>query len=284
MLPVSERPATRTRGDLCPGVFRPWPAEDGALVRLRVPGGQVSRERLLDLVGVAERYGDARVHLTSRANLQVRGLPGEDGLPDEVVAAIRETGLLPHPDHELVRNIMASPLTGVLGGRADLRPVVRRLDELLCARPSLAGLPGRFLFVLDDGRGDLVERRLDLGLVVVSATEAQLRLGSEHWGPVVALDEAADALTGLARAFLSVRGSGPEAAWHVDELAREPDGRPRDPRTRVTTEPPSYGEIAPGVHHCPVPDGWVDASRLEPLPERLVVTPWRSLVAIDGLR
>ena len=65
----------RTRGDLCPGVFRPWPADDGALVRLRLPGGHLSRTTLLSLVAVAEQYGDGRVHLTTRANLQLRALP-----------------------------------------------------------------------------------------------------------------------------------------------------------------------------------------------------------------
>ena len=70
----------RTRGDLCPGVFRPWPADDGALVRLRVPGGHFTRTTLLALLDVAESYGDGRVHLTKRANLQLRALPHADGV------------------------------------------------------------------------------------------------------------------------------------------------------------------------------------------------------------
>ena len=99
----------RTRGDLCPGVFRPWPADDGALVRLRIPGGHVSRTTLGALLDVAEAYGDGEVHLTKRANLQLRALPLVDGaVPAEVVDAIRATGLLPHPDHELVRNILTA--------------------------------------------------------------------------------------------------------------------------------------------------------------------------------
>ena len=148
---------TRTRGDLCPGVLRPWPAPDGALVRLRLLGGQITASALARLSEVATSYGDGVIHLTGRANLQVRGLPGEAGaLAPEIVGAFERTGLLPSRTHELVRNFMMSPLSGRQGGRADLRPVLVELDDLLRAEPELAGLPGRFLFVLDDGRGDLV--------------------------------------------------------------------------------------------------------------------------------
>ncbi|WP_210649465.1 nitrite reductase [Nocardioides sp. SYSU D00065] len=270
---------TRTRGDLCPGVFRPWPADDGALVRLRIPGGHVSRTTLAALLDVAETYGDGHVHLTKRANLQLRALPLADGaVPPEVVEAIRATGLLPHPDHELVRNFLVSPLTGLVDGRADLRAVTGELDDRICATPSLATLPGRFLLVLDDGRGDLVDRSCDLGLVALSADEVQLRIGSSHWGPVVPITEAAARLTGLARAFQQVRDS----AWHVDELPVPPASRPADPRLPAATDPPSYGDVAPGVTHLEVPDGVLDRAALDALPERLVVTPWKSLVATAG--
>lgn len=269
---------TRTRRDLCPGVFRPWSADDGALVRLRLVGGAVDARTLHRLGEVAQVYGDGDVHLTKRANLQVRGLP--DPLGEEVEQALADTGLLPHPTHELVRNVMVSPLTGITGGRADLRPVARALDEGLCAHPSLARLPGRFLFVLDDGRGDLLDRTLDLGLVAVSDTEAQLRIGTRAWGPVVPLDEAAGRLVGLARAFLTVRGDGPAAPWHVDELPATPEPHERDARTHVRREPPAYGRVAEDITHLRVPGGLLTPDLRATLPAhgRLVVTPWRSLL------
>lgn len=269
----------RTRGDLCPGVLRPWPAADGALVRLRLPGGHLSRTTLVSLLGVAEAYGDGRVHLTKRANLQLRGLPLSGGvLPAEAVTAIRDTGLLPHPAHELVRNILVSPLSGLVGGRADLRPVTAELDERMCATPSLAKLSGRFLVVLDDGRGDLAGRSCDLGLVALSANEVQLRIGSSHWGPVVPLSEAAARLTGLARAFQQVRGS----AWHIDELPVPPASHDPDPRALVSSAPPAYGEVAKDVVHVAVEGGVIDRGLWYALPQRLVVTPWKSLVSIAG--
>jgi precorrin-3B synthase len=266
---------TRTRGDLCPGVFRPWPADDGALVRLRIPGGHVSRTTIAALLDVAETYGDGEVHLTKRANLQLRALPLVDGaVPPAVVEAIHATGLLPHPDHELVRNVLVSPLTGLHGGRADLRGVTAELDERVCATPSLAKLPGRFLFVLDDGRGDLVDRSCDLGLVALSDDEVQLRIGSTHWGPVVPLHEAAARLSGLARAFQQVR----DTAWHVDELPVPPASQPADPRLPTASEPPPYGEVAEGVSHVAVFGGVLDRAAIDGLAEQLVVTPWKSLI------
>jgi precorrin-3B synthase len=280
-------PTLRERPDRCPGALRPWPAEDGLLVRLRLIGGRLSSEALTALIAVAERYGDGRMHLTGRANLQLRGLPGQAGeagvLAPDALAAIEATGLLPSRAHDLVRNVMVSPQAGLAGGRADLRPVAAELDALLLASPSLATLPGRFLFVLDDGRGDLVGRPCDLGLVALSATEAQLRLGSA-WGPVVGLAEAAAVLARLAAAFLSARGSGPGAAWHVEELA-EPLAEPHraDPGLPVPAGPLPYGAV-PGGRHVAVPDGLdgVRAATLATAASELVVTPWRGILVPDA--
>lgn len=274
-------PLARSRPDRCPGVLRPWLADDGALVRIRLVGGRVPAAGLSGLSAVAQRYGDGDLHLTARANLQLRALPAPDGhLSEEVVAAIEATGLLPSRTHELGRNVMVSPLTGIAGGRADLRDHARELDAGVRASAALAGLPGRFLFVLDDGRGDLLDRATDLGLVALDASAAQLRVG-DGWGPVVPLADAAAALVGLAEEFLDRRGDGPGAAWHVRELSeplRPPS--PADAGLPTASPPAPYGPF-PGGEHVAVPDGILTPELVAELTGRaaeLVVTPWHGVV------
>jgi len=278
-MPDLTLPTARRRRDRCPGVTRPWLADDGALVRLRLVGGALPAPALLRLSEVSQRWGDGDVHLTARANLQLRALPHDgDRLTPPVAEALAATGLVPAPSHDLVRNVMVSPQSGLAGGRADLRPVAALLDSLLRADDGLTALPGRFLLTLDDGRGDLVSRSCDLGLVALSHDEVQLRIGSDHWGPVVPLDEAAARLTGLARAFQQVRGGGDDAAWHVDDLPAVPDTHEPDPRLPSPSGPPPFGDVVPGLEHLAVEGGACDRKFSLTLPEELVATPWKSFV------
>lgn len=269
----------RTRADRCPGVLRPWSAEDGLLVRLRLVGGRLPAPALARLLQVSADFADGSIYLTKRANLQLRGLPGHGGaLTPEALAAVESTGLLPSRTHELVRNILVSPQTGHVGGRTDLRPVAAQLDALLCADPRLARLPGRFLFVLDDGRGDLLNRAADAGLVALSGEQAQLRIG-EHWGDVVTVADSAGGLAELAGAFQEARGGRPDAPWHVHELARPL--RPAvaaDPRVPAPSGPLPFGSV-PGGTHLHVPDGVLTPDHARSLLEHteLVVTPWQGV-------
>ena len=285
---------SRTYVDRCPGVLRPWIADDGALIRLRLVGGRLSSASLSSLAGIAAEWGDGDIHLTSRANLQLRAIPHASGCaPLPFIDAISATGLLPVPSHELIRNITVSPLTGRVGGNADLRPLSDVIDNLLCADPLFASLAGRFLFSLDDGRGDVARRTLDLGVVALDADLAQIRVGSTVWGPVVHLNDAAPALVELARAFLGLRGAGETAWWHVDELpdkGAELLDRPyeRDDRTLMTSEQPPFGKIAQDdgrqALHIEVPDGTLTpqlSGNVAGLGPDLIVTPWRSVIVPD---
>ena len=270
----------RSRPDRCPGIVHPWPADDGGLVRIRVPGGRVSGTTLRALAAVAEQYGDGRVRVTARANLQLRAMPlTADGLlAAPALDALARTGLLPSSRHDRVRNLLASPQTGLAGGRADLRPVVAALDALLLAHDALAALPGRFLFTLDDGRGDLAERHKDLGLVALDDYRAQLRVG-RGWGEVVTLGDAPAALVELAGRFLAARGDGPGAAWHVDELTTPlaPTAAPA-PGAVVRTAALPYGRV-PGGEHVPVgDDGLTSADLASWTAETVVVTPWHGVL------
>ncbi len=307
----------RDRADRCPGVLRPWIADDGALVRIRLIGGRLSTASLARLMAVAADHGDGDLHLTSRANVQVRAVAHADGcVRPEFVEAVEATGLLPSRTHELVRNVMVSPLSGRSGGQADLRPAAHRYDELLRDDPDLAALSARFLVVLDDGRGDLANRPLDLGAMAVDADHAQLRVGTGGgalrgsqartsgtggpwaakstggWGEVVPLDAIPDALIAFAHRFVAAAST--DHPWHVDDLA---DGgasilgapHARDLRTHVTALPLPHGTIAQddgrSAEHVPVPDGRLTPALAEQVLARagdeIVVTPWRSLLLPD---
>ncbi len=116
-------------------------------MRLRLIGGVLPTSALATSSALRADFGDGKILLTKRTNLQLRGIAHADGcVPAVLVDAIAAAGLLPSPSHELIRNIMVSPLTGRVGGRADLRATAREIDHLLRAEPDFAGLAGRFLF------------------------------------------------------------------------------------------------------------------------------------------
>src|SRR6478735_7107612 len=81
----------RARGDACPGALRLHRADDGALARVRVPGGVLTWEQADGLRELAGRLGDGELYLTSRGNVQLRGLGAECG--SELASRMYEMGL-----------------------------------------------------------------------------------------------------------------------------------------------------------------------------------------------
>ena len=208
---MADLPPETFAPDRCPGVLRPHLAADGALVRLRSPGGQVPDGGVHRLSAAAGQFADGDLHLTSRGNVQIRGISiDENGaVPEGLVQAVSGAGFLPSASHERVRNIVASPLSGRFGGLADIRPLIGALDEALCREPALADLPGRFLFGLDDGRGDVAALRCDLAAVAVDARSARLTVGDLS-GPTLPLPDVVDAMIETATAVR--RGTGDAVA------------------------------------------------------------------------
>src|SRR3954471_16506991 len=102
----------RTRDqDKCPGALQMHPAADGALARVRLPGGMIEPRQLEALAHVANRFGSPAIELTLRGNIQILGIC-EDESATAYADAVASAGLLPSPTHERVRNIVASPLSG----------------------------------------------------------------------------------------------------------------------------------------------------------------------------
>jgi sulfite reductase beta subunit-like hemoprotein len=155
------RAPVRDRADRCPGVLALHEAADGWLARVRLPGGRITSAGLLAVAEVAA-LGNGLVELTSRASLQVRGLPAGFGSR----AAELLGDLIPSIAHDRVRNVLASPVAGRHpAALCETDEVVAALDHGLCADPRLVALPGRFLFAVDDGSGLAGARLADMALV-----------------------------------------------------------------------------------------------------------------------
>ncbi|MEU5581702.1 cobalamin biosynthesis protein CobG [Streptomyces huasconensis] len=161
------RNPVRDRGDACPGALRLHRADDGALARLRLPAGLLTCRQAGVLGDVAERLADGHLSITSRGNIELRGLGESCG--GRLSALLADAGLLPSERHERVRNIVASPLATLDRlGHADVQLWARELDRLLCGQEWTTALSGRFLFVLDDGRGDVAPLGGDVTLIAES--------------------------------------------------------------------------------------------------------------------
>ncbi|UGT44259.1 precorrin-3B synthase [Nocardia yamanashiensis] len=207
---------TRTDPDSCPGVLRLHQAADGPLARIRVPGGHLTPGQLQALAEAARDLGDGNIELTSRGNIQLRQVHDAAALEARLTAA----GLLPSATHERVRNIIASPLSGRVGGWTDVHTLVPDLDRRLQADPNLALLPGRVLFTLDDGRGDVSGLGGDIGIHALDENTYALLLAGDDTGLRVPPHEAVDLMLRAAHAFLELR----DGHWRVHEV---PDGRAR---------------------------------------------------------
>ncbi|WP_084523369.1 precorrin-3B synthase [Nocardia inohanensis] len=207
---------TRTDSDSCPGVLRLHEAADGPLARIRVPGGRLTPEQLQVLAEAARDLGDGNIELTSRGNVQLRQVRDAAELETRLTAA----GLLPSSTHERVRNIIASPLSGRVGGWTDVHALVPDLDRGLQSDPRLAELPGRVLFTLDDGRGDVSGLGGDIGVHALDENTYALLLAGDDSGIRVPPHAAVDLMLRAAHAFLELR----DGHWRIHEI---PEGRAR---------------------------------------------------------
>ncbi|MBW4716956.1 hypothetical protein [Saccharothrix obliqua] len=255
-------PLDRERPDACPGAVDVHHAADGGLARVRVPGGTLSADRFDVVRRAALDLGDGWIELTSRANLQIRGLA--PGAEHELGARLREAGLLPSRTHERMRNIIAAPLD-------DNQDLVDRVDRALRDVPELAGLPGRFLVTVGAAVSGLGG---DIGLV-----DDALFLAGRDSG--LRVDDPVAAVVSAARLFQELRGT----AWRLSEVDSGvrritaalgvPVAGRREPAVTPVAPGPVGDRVVAGV-----PLGRLDARLLAGTPVR--VTPWRSLVLPAG--
>jgi precorrin-3B synthase len=282
--PYGERVGRARDNDACPGALQLHQAADGAVARVRLPGGMMTVEQLAALANVATRSGSGTLELTSRGNVQLRGIADAATVADAIAGA----GLLPSATHERVRNIVASPLSGRVGGLTDVRPWVSDLDAAIRAQSVLAELSGRFWFSIDDGRADVSGLGADVGAHVTADGVALLLAGSDTGVRLDAVD-VIPTMIDVATRFVHTRGP----AWRVAEMADRgqlldvaPTAQPGATFPAVTRPPVGWieqldGRIALGAA---VPLGVLPARHAEfvaAIGAPVLITPWRSLLVCD---
>jgi precorrin-3B synthase len=281
----------------CPSLLRPMESGDGWLVRVRPREAVITAAVARAVAEASARYGNGRIEITNRANLQIRGLRPETILP--FVAAMDAVGAA--DEAEGLPAFLVSPLAGADPGvapetleiaRAIQEAVARGLDPRAypyrrpnavvvpqgvgprdkpgddCVMAAHDGvLPSKFGFLLDGG-GVLPLAGLSLDIT--------LRAVDGRW-------------------FLNdVAVPSGEAAVRALALAEDLAARPRQVRPRSATAPRlgfhAYGDGAQGAVLLAPPFGQLHAAqlaRLADLAERhgdgaLRPTPWKSL-AIAGV-
>ncbi len=183
----------------CPGAHRPMMSGDGLVVRVKPRLGRLTAEDALTLAGLAKAHGNGMIDVTSRANLQIRGV--SEASHPRLLAALIDAGLVdPDPEMDSRRAIVAAPgwsegdLTDRLGAAlesrlGDLPAMPAKIGHVIDTKAArvLSEVPGDFR--LEAGEGGLI-----------------LRADGAPRGRPVTEDDAIDALIEMAWWFVDTGG------------------------------------------------------------------------------
>ncbi|MFC7088644.1 cobalamin biosynthesis protein CobG [Halomonas salifodinae] len=260
---------------------------DGLLVRVRPRFGRLTRDQLLALCEAAEAYGSGLIELTSRANLQLRGV-SEAAWPGLMEALVEHGLVAADPAAERHPQLLLAPDWRV----GDATHEVARLLE---ARINeLPALPAKWGLAIDAGDAPLLSKasadlRIELaasGDLPAQASGALLvRADGRSLGtPVDSPSAAVELLIRLAHWFVASGGrdagrmrrhEAPLPPWAPASTPPARAGKPMalgsHPTGRVLGLP--FGRASAATLRAAVGSEAVSAVR---------VTPWRRLL-IEGV-
>lgn len=268
----------------CPGALRPMMSGDGLVVRVRPRRGCLSSVQAQGVADAARRYGNGIIDLSSRANLQVRGVsPASHG---GLLNALRELDLVDaREDIESRRNIVVTPFWDAAGTVARIATDL----EAALAETDLP-LPGKFGFAVDCGdervlarvSADIRMERAGGGGLLVRADGAALGI------PVSEVDAVETSLR-LARWFVESGGVSDGRGRMARHLAK---GFALPPALAGSAAPVVEAEAQrPGLRDdgalVGVAFGSMHADGLEKLARSvsgLRMTPWRMMFLPGAVR
>jgi ferredoxin-nitrite reductase len=141
------------------------------MLRLRLPNGILTSGQMRKLAEILRPYGqDGVADITTRQNLQLRGIPIED-MP-QVLRQLKEVGLTSiQSGMDNVRNITGSPLAGIDPDELiDVRGLTRKVQDMVTnngeGNPSFSNLPRKFNIAICGCRDNSVHAEInDLAFV-----------------------------------------------------------------------------------------------------------------------
>lgn len=175
-------PDTMRRG-WCPGTLRPMQTGDGLLVRLHPPRNALTPGQLADVAGLASRYGNGQVEISSRGKLQLRGIRADAHaalVEDLLAAGLVDEAAGDGPN----RLVLASPLAGRAADELiDAAALAEAVEQ---AGRGVAGLPAKVSIAVDGGGTLALDGfAVDLRLRAISAEAVAFGLPGDLWlGPV----------------------------------------------------------------------------------------------------
>ena len=184
----------------------PMQSGDGLLLRAKIIGSKLSLTQAGEIAAIALDCGNGRIDLSQRAQLQIRGVT-ETTLA-AAQARLKSIGLLAlDAATESRLNIVASPLAG--SASFDANEITARLARAIAEDQALELLPGKFLFLVDEGSAPgLRDVGADIRLEAQGAQFAVMPDGARDQAVVASPAAAIDAALSLARAFINCAPGG----------------------------------------------------------------------------
>jgi ferredoxin-nitrite reductase len=141
------------------------------MVRMRLPNGILTSTQMRVLGEVVQRYGeDGTVDITTRQNLQLRGIRIEDIA--DIFRRFESVGLTSvQSGMDNVRNITGSPVAGIDADELfDTRELVQQVQDMITnngqGNPEFTNLPRKFNIAIAGGRDNCVHAEInDLAFV-----------------------------------------------------------------------------------------------------------------------
>ncbi len=133
------------------GLFNVNPAQDGFMLRCRIPAGILQAHQLEGLAEIAEDWAGGYADVTTRANIQLRQIQPKYAI--DVLEKLNYMGLSSRgAGADNLRNITASPTAGFDRQEIyDVRALAKAMNHLILNTRELYGLPRKFNISFDGG-------------------------------------------------------------------------------------------------------------------------------------